>query len=415
MPRSDLPVLIAGGGPVGVITALALARRGVPVKVFEAAEAVNDAPRASTLHPATLEMLADLDMLDEVVERGLVARTFQFWDRPASSLVAEFDHAVLKDDTPYPFVVQCEQHKVAKMGIERLRSLGVEYRFNAPVTEVEQDGDAVKITIQTDQGVETVAVGSFLVGADGGRSTVRKSLAIPFEGYTWPERFLVITTPFDFHDRYGVAFRSYFSDPDEWVNLFKVAGDDGLGRWRAVFPATPGQSEADVLGDDAIEARLQKFFPKPGRYEILHRNIYNVHQRVAARFRERRVFLAGDSAHVNNPIGGLGLNCGIHDAMFLAQLIAAARDGADDGELDKYDAIRRPTNIDYVQQQTITNKKRLEEKDPAARAASFATLRAMAADPAAQRKFLMRTSLLESVRTRPARSTPVDLVPDPAS
>jgi 3-(3-hydroxy-phenyl)propionate hydroxylase len=212
-----------------------------------------------------------------------------------------------------------------------------------------------------------------------------------------------------------VAFRSYFSDPDEWVNLFKVAGDDGQGRWRAVFPAMPGQSDEDVLGDDAIEARLQKFFPKPDRYEILHRNIYNVHQRVAARFREGRIFLAGDSAHVNNPIGGLGLNCGIHDAMFLAQLIAAARDGAAEDQLDKYDAIRRPINIDYVQRQTVANKKRLEEKDPAARAASFAVLRAMAADPAAHRKFLMRTSLLESVRTGPAKSVSTDVVPAPAS
>jgi 3-(3-hydroxy-phenyl)propionate hydroxylase len=414
MAQFDLPVLVAGGGPVGVITALALARRGVPVKVFEAADAVNDAPRASTLHPATLEMLADIDMIDEVIERGLVARTFQFWDRPSSSLVAEFDHAVLAGETAYPFVVQCEQHKIAKMGIERLRSLGADYRFNAAVTGAEQAGDQVKITIQTDQGVETVA-GSFLVGADGGRSTVRKSLEIPFEGYTWPERFLVITTPFDFHGRYGVAFRSYFSDPDEWVNLFKVAGDDGQGRWRAVFPAMPGQSDEDVLGDDAIEARLQKFFPKPDRYEILHRNIYNVHQRVAAHFREGRIFLAGDSAHVNNPIGGLGLNCGIHDAMFLAQLIAAARDGATEDQLDKYDAIRRPINIDYVQQQTVANKKRLEEKDTAARAASFAALRAMAADPAAHRKFLMRTSLLESVRTGPIKSVPMDVVPDPAS
>jgi 3-(3-hydroxy-phenyl)propionate hydroxylase len=414
MSQFDLPVLVAGGGPVGVITALALARRGVLVKVFEAAETVNDAPRASTLHPATLEMLADIEMLDDVVTHGLVARTFQFWDRPTSSLIAEFDHAVLAGDTRYAFVVQCEQHKVAKMGIERLRSLGADCRFNAAVTGVEQADDHVKITIQTDHGAETV-VGSFLVGADGGRSTVRKSLEIPFEGYTWPERFLVVTTPFDFHERYGVAFRSYFSDPDEWVNLFKVAGDDGLGRWRAVFPAAPGQSDEDVLGDEAIEARLQKFFPKPGRYEILHRNIYNVHQRVAERFRDGRVFLAGDSAHVNNPIGGLGLNCGIHDAMFLAQLIGAAHDGAGDDQLDKYDAVRRPINIDYVQQQTVANKKRLEEKDPAARAASFAQLRAMAAAPAAHRKFLMRTSLLESVRTGPAMSSPLEVVADPAS
>ena len=112
---------IAGGGPVGVVAALALAQQGLAVRVFEAADAVNDSPRASTTHPATLEMLADLGLLDEVVARGLVARTFQFWDRPTGRMVAEFDHAILKNDTPYPFVVQCEQHKLAKMAIERLR------------------------------------------------------------------------------------------------------------------------------------------------------------------------------------------------------------------------------------------------------------------------------------------------------
>ena len=114
------PVLIAGGGPVGIITALALAQQGIPVRVFEAGAAVNDAPRASTLHPATLEMLAHVGLLDEIIARGLVARTFQFWDRPTRSVVAEFDHAILQNDTPYSFVVQCEQHKIANMGVSRL-------------------------------------------------------------------------------------------------------------------------------------------------------------------------------------------------------------------------------------------------------------------------------------------------------
>jgi 3-(3-hydroxy-phenyl)propionate hydroxylase len=252
--------------------------------------------------------------------------------------------------------------------------------------------------VQTERGTETHE-GCYLVGADGGRSTVRKALGIEFEGYTFPERFMVLTTLFDFASEFGAAFRCYFSDPDEWTNLFKVSGDDGRGRWRVVFPTVPGQSDEDVLSDAAAEARLQKFFPKAGRYELAHKNIYNVHQRVAARFRKGRVFLAGDSAHVNNPIGGLGLNCGIHDAVYLTGLLSGVlRGDVPQDELARYDAIRRPMNIEYVQQQTITNKKRLEEKDEAARAASFAALRATAADPASHRAFLMRTSLLESVR-----------------
>ena len=395
------PILIAGGGPVGIVTALALAQRGIPVRLFEAAEAVNEAPRASTLHPATLEMLSAVGLLDDAVAQGLVARTFQFWDRPTRRVVAEFDHAILKDDTPYPFVVQCEQHKIAKMGLERLKAFPhVEVTFNASVNAIAPHDDRVNITVETASGSKTVS-GSYLVGADGGRSTVRKALGIDFEGYTFPERFLVLTTPFDFAGEHGVAYRAYFSDPDEWANLFKVAGDDHKGRWRAVFPALPGQTDDEVLNPAATEARLQKFFPKSGTYDIFHRNIYNVHQRVAASFRKGRVFLAGDSAHVNNPIGGLGLNCGVHDATQLASLLSAVTLGErPEADLAQYDAVRRPMNIEYVQQQTIATKKRLEEKDPAKREANFEQLRRNAADPVAHRAFLMRTSLLESVRRK---------------
>jgi 3-(3-hydroxy-phenyl)propionate hydroxylase len=393
------PILIAGGGPVGVIAALALARQGLEVRVFEAMDAMNDAPRASTTHPATLEMLAGLGLLDAVIERGLVARTFQFWDRPTGRMVAEFDHAVLKNDTPYPFVVQCEQHKLARLAIERLRQMpNADVQFSARVDAVEQRAERVDITIATGQGREIVT-GSYLIGADGGRSTVRKALGIDFEGYTFPERFLVLTTPVDFNAEFGAGYRSYFSDPDEWANLFKVAGEDGSGLWRAVFPTVPGETDEQVLGDEAVQRRLQKFFPKSAPYPVTHRNIYNVHQRVAATFRNGRVFLAGDAAHVNNPIGGLGLNCGIHDAIDLAALLGAvSKSEMPDHTLARYDQRRRPVNIEYVQQQTIANKKRLEEKDANAREANFALLRKTAADPAAHRAFLLRTSLLESVR-----------------
>lgn len=402
---SDRPILIAGGGPVGILLALALAQRNVPVRLFEAADVINDAPRASTLHPATLEMISALGLLDDVIAQGLIAPTFQFWDRPSRRVVAEFDHAMLANDTKVPFVVQCEQHKIAKLGLDRLKAFPhASVAFASPVETLVDCGDHVEITVQTRDGMKTVS-GSYLVGADGGRSTVRKALDIDFEGYTFPERFLVLTTPFDFAAEHGVAFRAYFSDPDEWANLFKVAGDDGKGRWRAVFPALPGQTDEEVLDEAATEARLQKFFPKAGRYDIFHRNIYRVHQRVAGSFRKGRVFLAGDSAHVNNPIGGLGLNCGVHDAMQLAEQLAAAVLGQrPERDLDRYDGIRRPMNIEYVQQQTIANKKRLEEKNPAAREANFNHLRRTAADPVAHRAFLMRTSLLESVR----KNAPLD-------
>jgi 3-(3-hydroxy-phenyl)propionate hydroxylase len=400
---SDRPVIIAGAGPVGVFLALALARQGIPVRVFEAESRVNDMPRASTLHPATLEMLAALDLVEEVTARGLVARTFQFWDRPSGRMIAEFDHAVLKNDTAFPLVVQCEQHKIANMCIERLRAFPhAEVRLSSRVQSIDSFADRVEVTIEGEGGRERVT-GSYLIGADGGRSTVRKALGIDFEGYTFPERFLVLTTPFDFAAERGASFRSYFSDPDEWANLFKVAGDGGGPLWRVVFPTIAGQTDEQILNEDAVQGRLQKFFPKTGPYPVVHRNLYNVHQRVAATFRKGRVFLAGDSAHVNNPIGGLGLNCGIHDASELSGLLADVwRGSRPETDLALYDQRRRPINIEYVQQQTIANKKRLEEKEPAQREANFEFLRKTAADPVAARAFLLRTSLLESVRKNAA-------------
>lgn len=391
-------ILIAGAGPVGAVTALALAQRGFPVTVLEAEARVADAPRAATTHPATLELLAGLGLAEDVIRLGLTARTFQFRDRPSGALIAEFDHEILRPDTRYPFVVQCEQHKLARLALEKLRALpGTEVHFSARVAAVEARRSGIELAVKTRAGSRKFR-GAFLIGADGGRSTVRKSMGIPFEGYTWPERFIVLTTRFDFERERGYCYRNYLSDPDEWANLFKVAGDDGMGQWRVVFPTREEETDAEALSDAGVQQRLQRFFPKPAPYEVVHRNLYKAHQRVARTFRKGRVLLAGDAAHVNNPIGGLGLNCGIHDGVELAERLARHCSGSGEDELDLYDRRRRPLNIEFVQSQTVNNKKRLEEKDPAVRAANFEQLRQTAADPARHRQFLLRTSLIESVR-----------------
>lgn len=400
---SQSPILIAGGGPVGVITALALARQGIPVHVFEADTKVNDMPRAATTHAATLEMLDELGLVDEVIRRGLVEPRFRTWDRSTGELVAEFDFGVLKNDTRYPFAVQCEQHKLAGMTIERLaRYPHATVEFGARVVSLSQSSDSVEIAVETAAGRRS-ETGCYLIGADGGRSTVRKALGIDFEGYTHPERFLILTTIFDIGTMFPGCTRNYLADPEDWCALFKVSGDDGKGLWRVLSSTRLEQTEAELFDPEATERRLQKFVPKPGRYDIVHRNLYNVHQRVAAHFRKGRAFLAGDAAHVNNPLGGLGLNFGIHDAMELTGLLGRVLRGEAGPEtLDDYDRRRRPLNIEFVQQQTIANKKRMEEKDPAARAKNFAELRATAADPVKHRAFLLRASLIESVRRNAA-------------
>jgi 3-(3-hydroxy-phenyl)propionate hydroxylase len=395
---SNERVLIAGGGPVASVTALALAQRGFAVTVFEADARVSDAPRAATTHAATLELLADLGLVDEVIARGLTAHTFQFRDRASGELIAEFDHRLLGTETRFPYAVQFEQHKLARLALERAQGFpATEVHYSTRVTDVDAQGDRVAVTVETDSGPRKFQ-GAFLVGADGGRSTVRKQLGIEFEGYTWPERFIVLTTQFDFEGERGYCYRNYLSDPEEWANLFKIAGDDGKGQWRVVFPTRAEETDEGALSEAGAQARLQRFFPKRTPYPIIHRNLYNVHQRVAATFRKGRVFLAGDAAHVNNPIGGLGLNCGIHDAVELAERLARFRDGAGEDELDLYDRRRRPVNIEFVQNQTVQNKKRMEEKDPAVRAANFDQLRRTVADPVQHRQFLLHSSLIESVR-----------------
>jgi 3-(3-hydroxy-phenyl)propionate hydroxylase len=400
---TERPVLIAGGGPVGCITALALARQGIPVHLFEAEARVNDSPRAATTHAATLEMLAELGLVEEVIRRGLIEPKFRIWDRASREVIVEFDFGVLASDTRFPYVVQCEQHKLANMAIERLRGFAhVSVDFSARVTSLQQLDDRVEAVVEGGSGARRIS-GSYLIGADGGRSTVRKALDIAFEGYTHPERFLVLTTPFSFDVEYAACSRNYFSDPEEWCALFKVTGDDGAGLWRVLFPTRIEETDAQALDEAAVQARLQRFFPKLGPYPVVHRNLYNVHQRVAASFGQGRAFLAGDAAHVNNPLGGLGLNFGIHDAVELSTLLGRVlRREAPAQILEQYDRFRRPLNVEYVQQQTIANKKRLEEKDPALRAESNAALRKTAADPAAHRAYLLRASLIDSVRKRAA-------------
>jgi 2-polyprenyl-6-methoxyphenol hydroxylase-like FAD-dependent oxidoreductase len=393
----DPSILVIGAGPVGSVAALACAQRGHPVRLVEADHRINDSPRASTTQPPTLEIIASLGLIDEYIAQGLVARVFQFWDRPAKTLVAEFDFERLRDDTPFPYVVQTEQHKLANMSIARLRAMPhAQVHLGTRVTGFEQFADRV-IVRATDAGGEHEFVADYVIACDGGRSAVRRSLDIAFEGFTWPERFLVITTTFDFQAALGCSLRNYMAGPEEWTNLFKVAGDDLKGRWRAVYNTRQDESDAEAVSDAAVRARLARCYAEGADW--VHLNLYNVHQRVAKKFRKGRVFLAGDAAHVNNPIGGLGLNSGIHEVWDLAGLLdRVIRGEADASLLDAYERRRRPLNIEHVQEQTVANKRRLEEVDPARRAARFDELRATADDPARHRAFLLRASLIDSAR-----------------
>jgi 2-polyprenyl-6-methoxyphenol hydroxylase-like FAD-dependent oxidoreductase len=399
MATEDRRVLIAGGGPVGLLCAWLLGRKGIPVRLFDENDSPQADPRAATTHPATLDLLSDDGLSEDMARVGLVAPIFQFWDRPTDSLVAEFDHAILKNDTKHPFVVQCEQFKTAKLILQRLEKIpNAEIMYGHAVTGVSQDADSASLTVQGPDGLKTHK-GAYVIGADGGRSVVRKQCGIAFDGFTWPERFIVFTTPFDFEANRGYCYRSYFADPGAWCNCFKVSADGPPGLWRTVYPTDSTTPEAELTSDAAVQALMQKFFPAPHDYEVIHRNLYVTHQRVAETFRKGRVALAGDSAHINNPIGGMGLNGGLQDGANLSEKLARILlDGASDRLLDVYDRQRRAVAVEFVQEQSIANKKRLEESDPETRKKNLDELRAIAADPERARQFLLRTAMIASQR-----------------
>src|SRR6516225_3158972 len=399
-------VIVSGCGPVGAVIALALIRKGIPVTLIEQLPDAAEDQRAATIHPPTVEMLVGLgmetEMFSEAPSGGMPAPLFHFRDRATGDLVAEFNISLLKDEVRYPYVVQWEQYKLVHAALPHIRASGIgEVRFSTKLIGLTQTADDVVVTVINAGGEMEKLYGKYLVGTDGGSSAVRHLAQIAFEGFTWPERFIKIGTTFDFGTTgKGYCTRNFFSDPDEWINLFKVKGRGPPGIWRGVFPVPETESDEEALSMAGIQRRLQGIHEKNGDYEIPYYALYAVHQRVAETFNKGRVLLAGDCAHVNNPIGGMGMNGGIHDAINLAEKLVEVWFGrAETSVLDRYTRQRRKAQVDYVQAQTIANKKSLEEKDPAIRRQHLDELRRVSEDVALHKKFLYRSSLIDSLNS----------------
>lgn len=389
-----------GGGPVGSVAALALVRQGIPVTLCEATLEPPRAPRAATTHPPTLKMLDDIGIGADVRRLGLTAPEFQFRDRRTQEIIATFDMSILADETDYPYCVQCEQWKVAGLALEALGDHDIaDVHLGAKVISFSQDGDEVRLTFETGDGDRGQAVGRYLIGCDGGRSMVRKGLGIDFAGFTYPERFLVMAMEHDFAQSGGFIYRSYVMDPIEWCAVFKVPHNGPPGLWRTLFPTREEESDEDVVSDKSVDQRLKGLEATLSHQDTVHRNLYKVHQRVAEKFHLGRCFLAGDAAHVNNPLGGLGLNSGIHDVMNLTAKISDVWHGRAEADVfERYHRQRHSMAEEYVQAQTITNKKRLEATDETVRQRNMDELRENSQDPVKARAWLMRASLLESLR-----------------
>src|ERR1044071_4525103 len=316
-------VIVVGAGPVGLTAALALARRNIPTVVLAAEPELVMELRGSTFHPPTLDLLDEFGIVPRMIETGLIAPTWQFRDRETGP-VATFDLALLKDDTNHPYRVQCEQWKMMRFLKEELdRIPGTDIRFGHQVTAVAQDGDSVTVAAETANGPVSLQA-RYVVAADGARSAVRRSLGVEFEGFTYPELFLIASTDFRFEDTLtDIAYVNYIADPNEWLVLLRVPG-----LWRVLVPAPENADRAQHLSDENLQQVLQRVVPRDVDYAIEHRSIYHVHQRVAKSFRTGRVLLAGDAAHINNPLGGMGMNGGMHDAFNLSDKLADIYAGA---------------------------------------------------------------------------------------
>ena len=389
-------VIVAGAGPAGMVAAAYLAGEGIPVAIVEQERDLPADLRASTFHPPTLDMLTRFGVVDAMIAQGLVCPTWQFRDRHAG-VIATFEMGRLAGDTAHPYRLQCEQWRLTRMLRDQLAANpDVTFIYDAKATGVTQDSDGVTLAIERPDGSVEQLRAAFLIGADGARSAVRRSLGITFEGMTIPETYLTLSTTFRFEAAIpDLANIAYISDPEEWFVLLQAAG-----LWRVLLPTAPEEAadEAKMLDPARIEERMQGVLPNPAGYEIRHRTAYRVHERVAGSYAMGRVFLAGDAAHINNPLGGMGMNGGVHDAFNLAEKLTRVWRGEDLSVMERYSRQRRKVALDVVQQQALRNRQLLNQRDPAVRRAYHDELRGIAADPAKHHAYLLRSSMIQSLR-----------------
>lgn len=388
-------VLIAGAGPVGLVAACALAEAGIPVTIVEQSRELPKDLRASTFHPPTLDMLERFGVSERLVEQGLVCPQWQFRDR-SEGVVATFDLGLLSGDTNHPYRLQCEQWKLTELlraWIEEREHVDLVYEAEA--VGARQDDAGATLLVRRPDGTIDALHGAYLIAADGARSAIRKTLEIPFEGMTIPEIFLSMSTHFDFAQAIpDLAPIAYVTDPTEWAVLLRTPS-----LWRVLLPTDPNQTEEQIKDPETMQARLQALCPNEAGYDIVHATAYRVNQRVAASFVSGRIFLAGDSAHVNNPLGGMGMNGGIHDAINLTEKLVKVIKGEAPLELmGRYERQRRKVTLEAVQAQTLRNRQMMNETDPVQRRAYHDDLRSIVADPRKHRDYLLKSSMIQSLR-----------------
>jgi 3-(3-hydroxy-phenyl)propionate hydroxylase/6-hydroxy-3-succinoylpyridine 3-monooxygenase len=374
----DVDVVVVGGGPVGLLAALGLARAGLGVTVLEQGHEIGREPRAMVYSYPTLEGFADLGILEDVEARGLRARVVNHIVHRTGEHIP-FAMDVLDGVVPHPYNVHLGQDGLSEIVLEHLRGhprAAVE--TGAAVTGLVQDGSGVTVEVG---GARSLRAG-WVVGADGARSSVRSALGLAFEGMTWPERYVAANVDFDFA-AHGHQDTNMLIDPQVGGIVARI--DTGT-LWRCTY------AEDAQLPEATIPERMREHFARamPGgeQPEVVAWAHYRMHQRAAERFRSGRVLLAGDAAHVTNTTGAMGLNSGCLDTFVLAEALAAVITGeAGEEVLDRYAELRRAAFLERVSP-VASELKRLvyHSTDPARLEEDLAGLRAVAADPERRRE-----------------------------
>ncbi|HEY1153824.1 MAG TPA: NAD(P)/FAD-dependent oxidoreductase [Pseudolabrys sp.] len=393
MSKASPHVVIVGAGPVGLTAALLLGHKGISVTVFEAGADISHELRASTFHPPTLDMMAPFGITAQMLAAGLTCPTWQIRMHPSGDR-AVFDLSVLRDDTDYPYRLQCEQSKYCEFVLAAARALPtVTVTFSSPVTGVAQTAEAATVRVRAEDGERDVTA-DYVIGCDGAHSVVRKALGIELSGDIYPETTILATTHFPFHERLdGLSNVSYCWKPGGTFSLLRLPDV-----WRVSLYPRQGQTVEEALEPEMQQELLHEIVPDTGRIEVMQTRPYRIHRRLASSYGQGRVYLAGDAAHLNSPSGGMGMNGGIHDAFSLCEKLVAVIEGADAALLQRYERQRRPIAEEEIIAQAHRNRTRMLERDDNKRQAMLDDLKRITDDPVKLKAYLLKSSMFEGLR-----------------
>jgi len=369
-------VIVVGAGPVGFLTALGLARRGIRVTLLEAESGINNAPRAAIYFPTTLEIIDKLGILEDAEAIGLPSTRFSMRFLDDGEVIYSDLSKTMPPGTKYDHNLHMGQHILAGVVYEHLKRLpNAKVLWNHKLVSLAQDKSGVTLSVETPEGLREMRT-DWVVGTDGARSSVRQLLGLPFEGHTWPDRFVATNVEYDF-EKYGFERANMICDPENWAVVARL-GRENL--WRVTYGEDAELAEDDIYS--RIPMHYAAVFPGKEPHRIVAWSPYRVQERCASRFRVGRALLAGDAAHACNPCGGMGLTTGVIDADALIAVLAAVIAGrAKDDVLDFYSTERRRVFQEVTSPVATNFKRQMSEKDPARRKADRDGFRANVENP----------------------------------